>query len=44
MIGVQLFVHSTSELAKWQAITLEELPQNALVMYPKVDLGERFGG
>ncbi|MDR6724480.1 DNA-binding transcriptional LysR family regulator [Paenibacillus amylolyticus] len=35
----ELFVHSASELAKRQAITLEELTQHALVMYPKGYLG-----
>ncbi|WP_025682154.1 LysR family transcriptional regulator [Paenibacillus maysiensis] len=35
----ELFVHSSSELAKKQEVTLEELAQLALVMYPKGYLG-----
>lgn len=35
----ELFVHSSSELAKRREITLEELTQLALVMYPKGYIG-----
>ncbi|MGG1696312.1 LysR family transcriptional regulator [Bacillus zhangzhouensis] len=35
----ELFVHSDSELAKKSEVTLEELTQHALVMYPKGYLG-----
>lgn len=35
----ELFVHTSSELAKRQEITLEELTKHALVMYPKGYLG-----
>ncbi|MEY8745903.1 LysR family transcriptional regulator substrate-binding protein [Bacillales bacterium AN1005] len=38
----ELFVHSGSELTKWQAVTLEELIQHALVKYPKGYLGRNL--